>query len=108
MEEVVNFYAELSSADIERSTIPTYLVANVTYNKSDQYAFLITMGGDVFFYKMSINSSTLKTPLWHCNINALVMKYYKVDINVIFKNILFSIQVLKNLRNYYKVQKNYI
>lgn len=83
MEEVVNFFPELNLLEIERAAIPTYLVTNVTYNKSDQYAFLITMNGDVFFFKMNlIGPGPIKTPIWHSNINALVLKYYKVDINV--------------------------
>lgn len=87
MEELVNFFAELNLLEIERAAIPTYFVPNVTFNKSDQHAFLITMNGDVFFFKMNsasslAGSSPVKTPIWHSNINALVMKYYKVDINV--------------------------
>lgn len=89
-EEVVNFFAELNILEIDRAAIPTYLVSNVTYNKSDQYAFLITMNGDVFFFKMNLTGpEPIKTPIWHSNINALVMKYYKIDINVSLSNLIF-------------------
>ena len=56
MEEVVNFFPELNLLEIERAAIPTYLVTNVTYNKSDQYAFLITMNGDVFFFGLTVRA----------------------------------------------------
>lgn len=90
IEEVVNFFTELNLLEVERASIPTYLVTNVTYNKSDQFAFLITMNGDIFFFKMALNSSnSIKNPIWHTNINALVMKYYKIDINVCLFDIFF-------------------
>jgi hypothetical protein len=91
MEEVVNYFSDLNQFEVERAIIPSYLVTNVTYNKSDQYGFLITMNGDIFFFKLNLNGSTpLKTAIWHSNINALVMKYYKEDINV-RKWIVFSL-----------------
>ncbi|CAF0755833.1 unnamed protein product [Brachionus calyciflorus] len=76
IEEFINFFSELNPTEIDKSTIQTFLVPNVNYNKSDQYGYLITMNGDVFFFK-----NTQKTAIWHLSINALVMKYYKVDIN---------------------------
>lgn len=85
-EEAINFFTEINPIEVERSTIHTYLVTNINFNKSNQYAYLITMNGDIFFFKMSLNNfnsnGSLKTPLWHRNINSLVLKYYKVDINV--------------------------
>lgn len=99
MDECVNFFAELNLLEIDRAAIPTYLVTNVTYNKSDQYAFLITMNGDVFFFRMNLAAvgppGPIKTPIWHSNINALVLKYYKVDINV--TNRLICSQIMHKL-----------
>lgn len=87
LEEQLNFFTEINSLEIERSTIPTFLVTNINFNKSDQNGYLITMNGDVFFYKMNFGSNLpLKTALWHRNISSLVLKYYKVDINVSEKN----------------------
>lgn len=103
MEEVVNYFSDLNQFEVERSIIPTYLVTNVTYNKSDQYGFLITMNGDIFFFKLNLNGSTpLKTAIWHSNINALVMKCYKEDINV-RKWIVFSLgEISKKFDRFFK------
>ena len=82
-EEIVNFFDDLSPSDPNRPVLPTYIVANVNFNKSSQYAYLITTNGSIFFYKMVMQNNTIiKTPIWHRNIDVIVMKYYKVDINV--------------------------
>ena len=84
-EEAVNFTSEIISVetDAQRANLPTYLVSNVCFNKSNQYAYLVTMNGDVFFFKMTIGGVTIKAPIWHRSVNAIVMKCYKIDINVI-------------------------
>lgn len=69
--------------DWQRTSMLSYLVTNVTYNKSNQYAYLITMSGDVYFFKMTAGNFPIKTYLWHRSINAIVLKGYKIDINVI-------------------------
>ncbi len=71
--------------DIHRTDVQTFLVPNVVYNKSNQYAYLITMNGDVYFFKMTpTDSFPIRTYIWHRSINAIVLKCYKVDINVKF------------------------
>lgn len=87
IEESVNFFADLSTQDIDKSAIQTFLVTNISYNGSDSYGYMITMNGDIFFYRQSPNVSTSqKKAIWHLNINALIISYFKVDINVIFNN----------------------
>lgn len=76
-EEVVNFLLESK----QNCNLPSFLVGNVTYNKSNQYAYMITMSGDVYFFKMTPGSFPIRTQLWHRSINAIVLKCYKVDIN---------------------------
>jgi hypothetical protein len=79
LEELINFQEELSKA--ERSTAPSYLITNISFNNSSQYAFLVTMHGDVFLLKIG-ETAPIKTALWHLNLNIIVMKYYKIDLNV--------------------------
>ena len=82
-EEVVNFFSEISSADSQKSNMPTYLVTNVCYKKSNNYAFLVTATGDVFFFKLINSNFPIKAPIWHISLNNIVvMRYFKVDVNV--------------------------
>lgn len=84
-EEAVNFSSEISSFEANRTTVPTFLITNVNFNKSNTFAYMVTMNGDIFFYKFAINGSPNKTPLWHKSINnIIVMKCHKLDINVSF------------------------
>jgi hypothetical protein len=77
-EELINFFSELPS---QSSSMPSYLVTNVQFNKCSQYSFLVTTNGDIFFFKMALNNLS-RTPIWHRNLAGLVvMKYYKCDIN---------------------------
>ena len=84
VEEIINFFSEINSVESQQRvsfSMPSYLVTNVQYNKCDQYSFLVTTNGDIFFFKMSSNLS--RTPIWHRNLAGLVvMNYYKCDINV--------------------------
>lgn len=89
MKQVVNFLPDSSVGDVQRRSLPTFLVPNVVYNKSNQYAYMITMNGDVYFFKMTLGAFPLKTYIWHKSINAIVLKCYKVDINVSQKFYLF-------------------
>ena len=84
IEEIINFFSELNTNDLNRVSfsMPSYLVTNVQYNKCNQYSFLVTTNGDIFFFKMVLNSLS-RTPIWHRNLTGLVvMNYYKCDINV--------------------------
>ena len=84
VEEIINFFSELNTNEVQRLpfSMPSYLVTNVTYNKCNQYSFLVTTNGDIFFFKMVLNSLS-RTPIWHRNLTGLVvMNYYKCDINV--------------------------
>lgn len=83
--KVVNFSNE---NELNTSNLPTFLVINVTFNKSSQYTYLITMSGDVFFFKMTQGSFPIKTPIWKRSINAIVLKCYKIDINVNLQKII--------------------
>ena len=82
VEEMINFFAEINSNDMQRSNLPCFLVTNVNFNKCNQYGFLITVSGDIFFFRLALNGIPNKTPIWQRNINAIVMKYYRIDINV--------------------------
>lgn len=82
-EEIVNFSSEITSFDSNRNNVPTFLVPNVNFNKSNTYAYMVTMNGDIFFFKLSMNNVTNKAPIWHRSINnIIVMKCHKLDINV--------------------------
>ena len=81
--KVVNFLPDSCVKDVHRANLQTFLVPNVVFNKSNQYAYLITMNGDVYFFKMKMSDSCpIRTFLWQRSINAIVLKCYKVDINV--------------------------
>ncbi len=84
-EEFVCFTNEITSVEtqLQRANLPTYLVTNVKYNKSTQYAYMITMNGDVFFFKMNLDNYPAKIPIWYRSINVIVLKWHKTDINVI-------------------------
>ncbi len=87
-EEVANFSAEINSFDSNRTVIPTFLITNINFNKSNSYAYLVTMSGEIFFFKLSIDKSLNKIPIWHKSIhNIIVMKCSKIDVNVFFKSI---------------------
>jgi hypothetical protein len=79
-EEVVNFVSFSHSTDVDKVSMPTHLATNVMFNKCDQYAYMITVNSDVFFFKYE--SMPIKAPIWHRQINALVLKYFKMDIDV--------------------------
>jgi hypothetical protein len=85
IEQIINFSNELTTNDLVMST---YLIANVSFDKSDQYAYLFTVNGQIIFFKMNSTTTTTdsdcnnKKPIWQLNINALIIKYYKFDINV--------------------------
>ncbi len=101
-EECINFTNEIFSTEltnIQRANLPTYLITNVKFNKSNQYAYLITMNGDVFFFKMTVGNLPIKTAIWHRSINVIVLKCHKIDINVrnfqrTYEKILLTIDLL--------------
>jgi hypothetical protein len=80
-EEIMNFLSFSLSTDVDKISMPTHLATNVMFNKCDQYAYMITVNSDVFFFKYE--SLPIKAPIWHRQINALVLKYFKIDIDVI-------------------------
>jgi hypothetical protein len=80
LEELINLQEELIKT--ERSNAPTYLITNVNFNNNSQYAFLITMHGNVFLLKIGETTTSIKSAIWHRNLNIIVMKYYKIDLNV--------------------------
>jgi hypothetical protein len=101
VEEIINFFSELNTNDTQRLSfsMPSYLVTNVQYNKCNQYSFLVTTNGDVFFFKMVLNSLS-RTPIWHRNLTGLVvMNYYKCDINV--RSFFHSFIMLHTRKIYY-------
>jgi hypothetical protein len=81
-EEIMNFISFSQSTDVDKLSMPTHLATNVMFNKCDQYAYMITVNSDVFFFKY--DSMPIKAPIWHRQINALVLKYFKLDIDVTF------------------------
>ena len=84
-EEIINFLNELQSANTNESDKfsmqQTYLMPNVNFRKSDQYGFLISQSCDVFFFKFS-SSFPIKKTIWHKQLNSILLKYFKVDIDV--------------------------
>lgn len=89
-DEVVNYYSEIHSTDSHKANLPTFLVCNVSYKKSNNYAFLLTMNGEIFFFKMLNNANyPIKQPIWHQTLNVIVMRYFKLDIDVSFLAIKF-------------------
>ena len=67
------------------STIPSFILTNVSCMRQQQYAFLVTFNGDIFF----INLSQLifnHSKIWHRSINNIVLNCFKVDINVNYFN----------------------
>jgi hypothetical protein len=86
---LVNFSNDES--DSNNLSQPSYLVTNVAFNKINDYAFLIKSNGEIFFFQITnIGDNPTKSYIWHRNLNVFVMRYFKLDINVIiliFNNI---------------------
>lgn len=93
-EEVLNFQSSVSDKQqpLERAT---FIISNVCYDKSDQYGFMLTLNGDVLFYRHdpaqgssrkndSDSSVSTNQVLWHRQINGAVLSCFKYDINVYF------------------------
>jgi hypothetical protein len=76
-EEVINF----SQNNNETTSMQCFMATNVNYEKCDQYAFMIGLSGDLFFFKYEI---PIKKPIWHKQLNSIVLKYFKIDIDVSF------------------------
>ena len=86
VDEIMSFCNETENSnqtnDNSKLCNPSFLITNVTFNKSSNYAFLVTSNGDIFFFKINIADTVNKLVIWHRNINVFIMKYFKVDINV--------------------------
>jgi hypothetical protein len=85
VEEIVNFLDETSdqASNLLKKSIPCFLVTNVSFDKSDNFAYLITSDGDVYFFQMeNFGEISSKNVIWHKSLNVFVMNYYKYDINV--------------------------
>ncbi len=71
-------------SDSKNSSQPAYLVTNVIFNKMNDYAFLIKSNGEIFFFQLkNIADGLIRSYIWHRNLNVFIMKYFKLDVNVI-------------------------
>jgi hypothetical protein len=82
LEEILNLSSELSNQDpLNLSCLPTYLLTNITCHLSNQYAYLVTFNGDIFFINLA-NLVSKKSKIWYRSINNNVVNCFKADINV--------------------------
>lgn len=71
---------------------PTFLIANVFYRKSNNFAFLLTLNGDVFFLNITDNFKN-NSYIWHRDLQTPILFYSKADL--IVKKITFWKNVVK-------------
>jgi hypothetical protein len=60
---------------------PTFLLANIFYKKSNNFAFLLTLTGDVFFFNLTENFKD-NSYIWYRDLQSPILFYAKADLIV--------------------------
>lgn len=83
-EQKIDYSGYLNNQEL--SSLPTYVVTNVSCGNLSHFAYVVTFNGDIFFANLS-NMIRDYSRLWHRSINNVVLNCFKADINVIYKMI---------------------
>lgn len=82
LEEILNLSSEITSCDATNLTsLPTYFITNITCQQSNQYSYMVTFNGDIFFINLS-NLISKKSKIWYRCLNNAIISCYKADIDV--------------------------
>jgi hypothetical protein len=89
--EVANLNSiKTATAATTPCAMPCFLFTNVHFNKQNNYSFMVTSDGEVFFFRIEATKN-VREYIWHRALGKLIINQFKIDINVRswFLNVLF-------------------